>query len=453
MRSCITDKFFYHIYPLGMCNAPKRNDFSSPKSDCINRLQWELDRLKSLGVNALYIGPLFESTSHGYDTVDYYFVDRRLGNNEDFKNFVRACHEHDISVVVDAVFNHTGRDFFAFKDIQQKGSSSRYKDWYKNIRFDGHSPYGDNFTYEGWAGCMDLVKLNVDNEEVRSHIFGAVEKWIREFDIDGLRLDAADVLTPSFMEALRIFTSNIKNDFWLMGEVVHGDYNNWVSEKRLDSVTNYQLYKGMWSSFNSANMFEVAWTLNQQFGSSGTLRNKILYNFLDNHDVNRLASTVSKQTYLFTLYGMLFTIPGIPSIYYGSEYGIKGKRNDKGDYELRPALKPFACDFEDFSRPEINPQDLIDSIKKFAYIRSQSNALKKGDYTQIALTNTSFAFKRTFYGEEIIVVFNQAEKESLVKLPSIDGTWTDLLSGLSFSTQTLENISVPACYLRILKKN
>jgi len=452
MNSQIENKFFYHIYPLGMCNARKENDFSSPKADYLLKLCGELDRISALGVNAIYIGPLFESSKHGYDTVDYWWVDRRLGNNEDFAFFVEQCHQKGISVVVDAVFNHTGRDFFAFKDIQQRGQTSQYKDWYLNLNFNGHSNYGDPFTYEGWAGCMDLIKLNVDNPDVQKHIFGAVEHWIKDFNIDGLRLDAADVLSQGFMSNLRSFCLNLKKDFWLMGEVVHGDYNNWVNGDRLHSVTNYQLYKGMWSSFNCANMFEVAWSLKEEFGDIGKYKNMMLYNFLDNHDVNRLASAVNKPQYLFPLYGLLFTVPGIPSIYYGSEKGICGKRGAYDDFQLRPALPPFVPEMPDFAKPLVDSSALEGAIKKFAEIRSKSNALKKGCYKELAVTNTSLVFEREFFGERVIIVINQSDNTQTVKMPRQSGNWTDLLNGQEYKN-SLETVEVPGCWLRILKKN
>lgn len=453
MKSKINSSIFYHIYPIGMCGVPKKNDFCSPSGNAINRLSGELEKIKNLGANAIYIGPLFESSSHGYDTVDYYFVDRRLGNNEDFKNFVKSCHNLGISVIVDAVFNHTGRDFFAFKDIQQNGWNSKYKDWYKNIRFDGKSPYGDNFSYEGWAGCMDLVKLNVDNNEVKQHIFGAVEKWITEFEIDGLRLDAADVLTGSFMEELHNFCYSKKQDFWLMGEVVHGDYNNWAKSGRLDSVTNYELYKGMWSSFNDKNFFEVAYSLNRQFGDGGIYKYAPLYNFLDNHDVNRIASVVKDSKFLIPLYAMLFTVPGVPSIYYGSEWGIRGVRNNSGDYELRPAVYPFAENLADWAVPHIDGGSLENAIRDFARIKKENAPLQYGNYKQLVVKNMQFAFMRCADGEEIIVAFNCDNVSAQMRIEGICcAAWKDLICGEEFSSEDMKHLEIKEYGFRILRK-
>ena len=450
MDSFFSDCIFYHVYPLGLSGAPEKNDFSSPKGSFFEIFENELPRLKELGVNALYIGPIFESTAHGYDTVDYYHVDRRLGDNESFKNFSTKAHQMGFKLVLDAVFNHTGRDFFAFKDLKENARNSRFCSWYSNINFDGRSTLGDPFDYEGWAGCKDLVKLNVENPEVKEHLFGAVKFWIEEFNVDGLRLDAADVISLGFLRELSSMTKQIKNDFWLMGEVVHGDYNNWLKNGNLDSVTNYEAYKGLWSSFNSQNMFEIAYALSRQNGDYGIYKEHLLYNFLDNHDVTRIASAVSRDEYLFPLYGLLFTMPGIPSIYYGSEYGIKGKRNGSCDRELRPSLPPFNR-IPDFANPSCDKDALFTSIKKISEIRQNSSALKKGNYTELAVQNKAFAFQREFFGEKYAVCVNgDTEPFSLKLNRNLDGKWEDVLNG-GFVENT-NTVQLDPCWLKILKK-
>lgn len=450
MKSNITDAVFYHIYPLGMDGCPRNNDFSCAAGNTFERLAGYLDEIKTLGCNALYIGPLFESTAHGYDTVDYYHVDRRLGNNEKFSEFCKTAHEKGFKIILDAVLNHTGRDFFAFKDIQQNGQDSRFKDWYLNLHFDRQSCYGDRFDYDGWAGCMDLVKLNVDNPEVRDHLFGAVKLWYEEFGIDGLRLDAADVLSPSFMDALRSFCDSINPDLWLMGEVVHGDYNNWARPGRIDSVTNYELYKGMWSSLNCQNYYEVAYSLNRQFGEGGLYHYAPLYNFVDNHDVNRVASILTDSRWLFPLYGMLFTVPGVPSIYYASEIGVRGKRDEWSDSQLRPYWDFKVENLPEFAKPEVDSGALKNAIRKFAKIRSESDALKKGSYKQLAITNTQFAFMREYEGQEVIVALNCEMEKKPLAVSGVAGMWEDVLNGGTFNSKELENLEIEGCWLRIL---
>ena len=413
MNTLFSDKIFYHIYPLGFCNCPKKNDFVSPRGYAFEKLTEELDKIKSLGINALYIGPIFESTAHGYDTLDYFHVDRRLGNNQSFAAFCDECHNRGIAVVLDAVFNHTGRNFFAFRDLQEKGRNSQYKDWYLNVDFSRKSCFGDNFDYEGWAGCKDLVKLNLENQEVRNHLFSAVDFWIDTFKIDGLRLDAADVISKDFLDALNYHCKSKKSDFWLMGEVVHGDYNDWAKPNRLDSVTNYQIYKALWSSLNDKNFFELSYNLNREFGENGIYKSFLPYNFLDNHDVNRIGSTLKNCEQLFLLYAIFFFIPGIPSIYYGSEFGIRGARNNQNDFELRPSLPPFST-LPDFAKPVVDSVALSSAIKTFSKIRKNQVALQLGNYKEVSVTHDTFAFERNYNGEKILVAINSSEDEKEV---------------------------------------
>lgn len=454
MSQLFSDKIFYHIYALGMGNCPKRNDFACPAGNFFETLSGQLDTIRALGCNALLIGPVFESTAHGYDTVDYYHVERRLGNNERFQSFCRLCHEKGFAVVLDAVFNHTGRDFFAFKDIQQRGESSNYTDWYVNLDFSRRSALGDNFEYEGWAGCKDLVKLNVDKGAVREHLFGAVKMWIEEFGIDGLRLDAADVLSKNFLDALGSFCRSIKPDFWLMGEVVHGDYSEWIMDGRLDSVTNYQIYKALWSCLNSQNMYELAYNLNREYnGENGMYTGSVLYNFVDNHDVNRAASELTApEQHLHLLYGLLFTIPGIPSVYYGSEYGVRGVRKDGCDYDLRPPFPPFGA-IPDFAAPAFDSSFIRSSIATFAAIRQRSPALQRGSYRQDFVANRQFGFWRERCEEKILVLVNADFTQTSLSLHDIPaGEYENLTDGKIFHSDALQDLQMPPCSIFILRK-
>lgn len=459
-KEIFADKVFYHIYPLGLCGAPKNNDFCQPAGNCFEILSTDLDRIRGLGFNALYIGPIFESTKHGYDTIDYYHVDRRLGNNEKFKNFCQLAHEKGFVIVLDAVFNHTGRDFFAFRDLIQRGQTSMYKDWYLNLNFNGRSCYGDCFDYDGWAGCMDLVKLNLQNTDVQNHIFGAVKFWFEEFCIDGLRLDAADVMDKGFLDKLGKFCRGLNPDFWLMGEVVHGDYNDWARNERIDSVTNYQIYNSLWGSVNEMNFFDLSYNLDREFGAGkGLYKYAPLYNFLDNHDVNRVCSVLKNpRQQLYLVYGLLFAIPGIPSVYYGSELGIKGVRSNYGDYELRPSLPPFS-EIPDFANPDFNADFLSGAISSFARVRHNSKALQLGDYKPIVIQNKLFAFLRSFSDngdrDKCLIVCNCDDKESIISFSdkdicSVDENnpqwyqFRDLLSGETLSFDKLKSLKIPA---------
>ena len=398
------DSIFYHIYPLGLCGAPARNDFKTGPVPRLQQLHGWIGHLKQLGVNAVYLGPLFESTAHGYDTADYYHVDRRLGDNRTLAQLTAAFHENGLRVILDGVFNHVGRDFWAFCDLRRNLTRSPYRDWFQGINFAHNSPYQDPFAYDTWRGFYDLVKLNLRHPEVKQHLLGAVEQWIREFRIDGLRLDVADAVDISFLKELAAFCRKIRPDFWLVGEVIHGDYRKWANRETLDSVTNYVCYKGLFSSHVDRNYFEIAYTLDQQFGEGGLYSGLPLYNFADNHDVNRVASALEDQQHLYPLYCLLFTIPGVPSIYYGSEWGLEGKRNGHGDAALRPALDLA-------SAPVRSPHpDLARTLAHLAHIRRNSRALRYGGYQQLKVAHQQFAFARQTPDEYVVVAVNAADR-------------------------------------------
>ncbi len=408
------DAFFYHIYPLGFCGAPGRNDFHSPAVARLDKVAEWIPHMQSLGVNALYLGPLFESAAHGYDTVDYYHVDRRLGNNETLSRLSEELHRNGLRLILDGVFNHVGRDFWAFYDVRQNGRASRYCDWFEGLRFEGRSPYGDPFTYEGWNGNYDLVKLNLRNPEVRRHIFEAVRAWHQTFGIDGLRLDVAEILDMDFLHELRQFTQGLRADFWLVGEVTHGDYSKWVNPQTLDSVTNYECYKSLYSSLVDKNYFEMAWSLNRQFGEGGISRVAPLYNFVDNHDVNRVASQLHNPDQLFALYALLFSMPGVPSVYYGSEWGLKAKRSAHDDTPLRPNL-----DLAGLTASSPHPE-LPGVIARLAAVRRATPALKYGDYRQLYVASEQFAFARWHTQQTCVVVLNASPTAARVEFPLPD---------------------------------
>lgn len=423
MQGWASDSVFYHIYPLGLCGAAKHNDFASAPQPGLAEIHEWIPHLRELGVTALYLGPLFESTEHGYDTADYYTVDRRLGDNGTLAGLVQALHAVGIRVILDGVFHHVGRDFWAFRDLQTHGEASRYRDWFAGVDFARRSPYGDAFTYDAWRGHHNLVKLNLRNPEVREHLFGAVAKWVREFGIDGLRLDVAEDIEVDFLRALTTFCRGLAPDFWLLGEAIHGDYRRIANPETLDSATNYELYKGLYSSHNDRNYFEAAHSLQRQFGDGGMYAGLSLYTFADNHDVNRVAGTLKEPAHLYPLHALLFTMPGVPSVYYGSEWGIAGAKQGGDDAPLRPRLRP--SDAASAPHPE-----LANWIARLAAIRRDTRALRYGAYRQLHVASEQLAFARTLQGEMAVVAVNAAEApadiEVQVSAPE-GGSFVDLL--------------------------
>ncbi len=413
------ESVFYQIYPLGFAGAPFEND-GVLEHRILKVIDW-IPHMKKLGINAIYFSPVFESDTHGYNTRDYTKIDVRLGTNEDFKKVCDALHKEGIRVVLDGVFNHVGRGFWRFEGVLKNRESSRYVGWFNRIAFDGTSNYNDGLWYEGWEGNYDLVKLNLHNEDVIQHIFHAVEGWINEFDIDGIRLDVAYCLDYGFLNRLRGFCDSKKEDFFLLGEVLHGEYGRMLNEMNIHSVTNYQCYKGIHSAFNSENMFEIIHSLLRLFEDQpwAVARGAHLLSFADNHDVTRIASIIQNPNCLPLVYAMVFGMPGIPCVYYGSEWGTKADKS-QGD----PALRP--C----FDKPEWN--ELTDFIAKLTVAKEGSEALNYGGFRSVVLTNKQCIFERKSEHERVLVAINMDSNDYTAHFDAGCGMAVDLITGENF---------------------
>ena len=410
---------FYHIYTFSLARVPFENDYSETGHKLSEIAGW-IPHIKEIGCNAVLLSPALKSRTHGYDVTDYFCIDNRIGTNEEFRELVDSFHSNGIRVVLDSVFNHCGRDFFAFRELS--GGNRDYASWFSGVDFSRESPLGDPFTYDTWSGYYELVKFNLYNEDVCNYLLDAAQFWIGRFDIDGMRLDSANVLDHSFMRRLRLATSGKKPDFWLMGEVVAGDYSIWVNPGLLHSVTNYIIYKSLFSSHNNNNIFELANCLEQAVPNYGFS----LYNFLDNHDQPRIASNVSDPAFLNTLYCLLFTLPGIPSVYYGSEWGITGQKENGSDDPLRPYI--------DVSNPPADPCGLAGFIRKLAEIRRDNGPLKYGGYRQVQLAyHKPFIFERFLDGDRVFIAVNIGGDTEYIDL-SVNCDLVDLLSGQRYGS-------------------
>ncbi len=406
---------FYHIYPLGMLGGGHK----------LPELCDILPHLRGLGVNAIYIGPLFMSSEHGYDTTDYFHVDARLGSDEDFAHFSAQCHANAIRIIADGVFNHVGRDFWGFREALREGEKSVARRWFVGLENDPNAPNG--VRYETWEGHENLVKLDLANPDTRNHLFAAVDSWIDRFDIDGLRLDAADCLTPDFIRALREHADRRKPEFYLMGEVIHGDYRAWANAEMCDGTTNYEAYKGIWSSHNATNFFEIAYSLNREFGPQGIYRGLSMYSFAENHDVERLASKLTDTRDLFTCYALMFFMPGIPSIYYGGEWAMLGKKGKGYDADLaiRPAIAPARLANGDVAATAPQKDDLCRAIARFAAVRRQSPDIMFGSYGQIEVSASHLVFRR---GADTVCAVSKGDGPKHVDIAVAPGRYIDALN-------------------------
>lgn len=409
------DSVFYQIYPLGFCGAPRTNDGNLQHR--IKKVKDWISHIQNLGCNAVYFGPVFDSDAHGYDTRDYSKIDFRLGTNEDFADVCKALHEAGIRVVLDGVFNHVGRGFWAFQDVLKNRGDSPYKDWFY-INFDGNDGYQDGLWYEGWEGHYELVKLNLQNPAVVEYLFGCIRKWIDEFEIDGLRLDVAYMLDRNFLRQLRTFTDSCKPDFFLLGEVLGGDYRQTMNEEMCHSVTNYECYKGLYSSFNNLNLFEIVHSLLRQFGPENWTLYRGMHplSFVDNHDVTRVASILSNKKHLPLIYVLMAGMPGIPCVYYGSEWGATGRKED-GDAALR------VC----FDMPQEN--SLTNWVAACAKAHRASDALCNGSFRSLVLQNQYCIFERKSEGDRVLVAVNAGDTAVHVDFDAGAGRARDLLTG------------------------
>ena len=433
------ESVFYQIYPLGYCGAERENDFGQTRHR-LSVLKERIPYLRECGFRAVLLNPLFESERHGYDTVDFFKVDRRLGDNEDFKQLVRSFHDAGIRVVLDGVFNHVGRRFFAFEEVKRDREKSDKRDWFY-IDFNGDSPYGDGFRYEGWEGHMELVKLNLQSPGVTDYIRRAVEFWIDEFQIDGLRLDVSYLLPEWFFEFLRNIVRSRRSDFFLMGEVIHcQNFVKNLTRERLDSITNYECYKGLTSALNSDNLFEIEHSLERLFGSQPwcLYTGKNLFNFVDNHDVIRAYTALVDKRKIFAMYAILYTMPGIPCIYYGSENAAEGDKSDN-DYKLRPAI------WEIDENKNVELKAFIQTLNR---IRQSHSALAYGTYEKCVLSNKYMCYKRETDSERLYCAFNISDQDVTVRVEEAEGT--DLLTG---EIRNLNDIYLPPFAVRIFKKN
>jgi len=437
-RKWFESAIFYHIYAISLAKAPFQNDYAF-QGRAVSEIKKWLPHIKRLGCDAVLLSPVLKSRTHGYDVTDYYSIDNRVGTNEEFAAFVKAFHKEGVRVALDCVFNHCGRDFFAFQEL--RNGNRDYAGWFSGVDFNRQSPMGDPFNYDTWSGYYELPKFNLQNGAVREYFLDAARFWIREFDIDGMRLDSANVLDFGFMRELRGVTASMKPDFWLMGEVVAGDYARWVNADTLHSVTNYILYKGLFSSHNDNNLYELANTLQNSVPANGLP----LYNFLDNHDQPRIASNVKNSAHLNTLYALLFTLPGAPSVYYGSEWGVRGVKENGSDQPLRPYI--------DIKNPPDDVHGLSDYIRKLADIRRGHEALMFGGYRQVYIEyRRPFVFERFYDNERIFTAVNVGDAADTLNMSKHHGGGlADLLSGERFDPPVTGSIPINPHSVRILK--
>ena len=374
----------WHVYPLGFVGAPTRLE-SQEVSHRLAHLEAWLDHAVALGCSGLALGPVFSSASHGYDTLDYFTIDPRLGDDDDFDHLLQAAHARGLSVLLDGVFNHVSRRNRIVQDAQSAGPDS---DAGRMVRWcEGH--------LDVFEGHSDLVALNHDNPAVREHVTRIMNYWCGR-GVDGWRLDAAYSVNPEFWAAVLPSVREKYPDVWIFGEVIHGDYASIVRASGMDSVTQYELWKGIWSSIESRNFFELDHALGRhnEFSDAFTPMT-----FVGNHDVTRIASRVGQDGAVLAT-AILATIGGIPLIYYGDELAYRGVKEERfgGDDDIRPVFPASPADLSNLGA------DTLRAHQSLLGLRRRHPWLVDARTESLDLTNERYVYRTGVPGVEPLIV-------------------------------------------------
>ena len=374
----------WHVYPLGFVGAPARLE-SQEVSHRLAHLGAWLDHAVALGCSSLALGPVFSSASHGYDTLDYFTIDPRLGDDDDFDHLLQAAHARGLSVLLDGVFNHVSRRNRIVQDAQSAGPDS---DAGRMVRWcAGH--------LDVFEGHSDLVALNHDNPAVREHVTRIMNYWCGR-GVDGWRLDAAYSVNPEFWAAVLPSVREKYPDVWIFGEVIHGDYASIVRASGMDSVTQYELWKGIWSSIESRNFFELDHALGRhnEFSDAFTPMT-----FVGNHDVTRIASRVGQDGAVLAT-AILATIGGIPLIYYGDELAYRGVKEERfgGDDDIRPVFPASPADLSNLGA------DTLRAHQSLLGLRRRHPWLVDARTESLDLTNERYVYRTGVPGVDPLIV-------------------------------------------------
>jgi glycosidase len=398
---------WWHVYPLGFCGAPLAAEAGAGEPRLRRLLSW-LDYAVELGVSGLMLGPVFESQTHGYDTLDHYRVDPRLGSDADLDDLIDACRTRGLRVVLDGVFSHVGDRHPLVLEAARTGFDGPAAEW---LDIDRSVPEGPRpRVFEGHGS---LVRLNHQAPQVVAYVADVMRHWL-DRGIDGWRLDAAYSVAPEFWAAVLPAVRERHREAWVFGEVIHGDYAAFVEQSGVDSVTQYELWKAIWSSLVDRNFFELDWTLSRH---NDLLEHVTPVTFVGNHDVTRIASAVGPDAAVVAL-AILMTVGGIPAVYYGDEQGWTGIKEDRagGDDAIRPAF-PAGPD-----RLVIEGADTYRAHQDLIGLRRRNAWLVTATTESVAITNTRYVYRaRSADGDETLVVEVDVTDEPQVVIRDGDG--------------------------------
>jgi cyclomaltodextrinase len=403
-RDWLQHAIFWHLYPLGFTGA-EPSAVDKPVRHRLQHIEGWLDYAVELGCSGLLLGPIFASQTHGYDTLDHLQIDARLGDQADFERLVAAAHGKGLKLVLDGVFNHVGRGFPRFKDAAELGERSAYAHWFKRTgqARDGQAAFA---VFEGHGS---LVALNHAEPEVASYVTQVMDHWLAR-GADGFRLDAAYAVPPEFWQRVLPELRRAHAHAFFLGEVIHGDYARIAADSGMDSVTQYELWKAIWSAFNDVNCFELAWALERH---AGFVERFLPQTFVGNHDVTRIASKLQDTRHLPHALVCLLTLPGIPSIYAGDEQAFRGIKEERagGDDAIRPAFPAQPAQLAPYGWPTYRlHQDLIS-------LRRRHPFLQRARVSVDQRTNPALIYTCEGEGRALTVALNLSDAVLAVPMP------------------------------------
>lgn len=337
----VNDTVWYQIFPDRFCNGtPEKTDpaitpWQTGKVTNKERyggnlegIRQKLPYLRELGVTGLYLNPIMEAESnHKYDTTDYTRIDPAFGDDRVMRALCREAHENGIRIMVDAVFNHCGRKFGPWLDVQEKGRDSAYADWFMIHDWENLNRHADtrDGRFFSFAFADGMPKLNTNNEEVISYFCKVCEDWVKKYDIDGIRFDVGNEVSHRFLKRIREHLKTLKPDIYLLGEIWH-DASQWLQGDEYDSVMNYPLLSGIHDFFldESLGKEEFEYMVNRCYTMYMQQNNNVMFNLLDSHDTERLMNRFHDLDLFYQQLAVLFTLPGSPCIYYGTEIAMEG---------------------------------------------------------------------------------------------------------------------------------
>jgi cyclomaltodextrinase / maltogenic alpha-amylase / neopullulanase len=325
----------WQVYPLGFTGAePAALPPGVPVRHRLRHLEAWLDYAVELGCNGLLLGPVFAAQTHGYDTTDHFVIDARLGDDDDFDALVTAADQRGLRLILDGVFNHVGRGFPAFRAAEAGGPGTPAARWFRRT--------ADGSDYAVFEGHGQLVELDHDEPAVLSYVIEVMTHWLGR-GAGGWRLDAAYAVPPSFWAKVVPAVREAFPGAWFLGEMIHGDYAAYAAEAGLDSITQYEVWKAVWSSLNDRNFYELDHALGRH---NAFMDGELAQTFVGNHDVSRLATLLNDDRHFSHALAVLFCIGGVPSVYYGDEQGFRGRKEHRegGDDEIRPAFPASPAD-------------------------------------------------------------------------------------------------------------